>query len=97
MNREQKDVVIKPLRSYAANIEQIRQALSSIPDSDEARQVLMMARFDILNAIHKISWIGCDKDSAIKEYAIRNNMDDNPSAYEVEDDPFIGQHVDVKA
>ncbi len=97
MNREQKDSVIQPLRSYAANIENIRQALSDIDDSAEARKALTMARYDILNAIHKISWIGCNKDAAIKEHVRKNAVDDNPSAYKVEDNFSTGQRVDVKA
>ena len=78
MDEAKKDAFKKHLRSYVANIESMREALSNTPDSDEARKALQMAKYDLLNAIHKISWIGEDLDEAIKEYAIKHAVDDNP-------------------
>ena len=78
MHSKNKDSLTKTLYSFASDIENMKQILLFMPDSDEARRALAMVKFDILDAIHKISWIGCDKDAAI-----RNDVDevvsDNPS------------------
>jgi len=78
MDVNNKSIIIKSLRSYIANIESLRQTLFNIDGADEARRMLMMTKFEMLNTIHEISWIGLDRN--IVENVVEEVEVDNPSA-----------------
>ena len=73
MNDKSKNRIIQPLRNYIENVEAMREALVNVPQSEEARKLLTMAKLDMVNAIHKIKWLG-----------FRESEDDNPSTYLIE-------------
>jgi len=92
MDEAQRAKMIQHLRSQVDNIESIKNALDNVKGGEHARRKLLAAKFEVLSAIHEISWVG-HKREIVKE---RRDVDDNPSAYFEEEDQS-SYHVDYQA
>lgn len=68
MDDAHKDRMNKALRGYIEQVEAMRAALEHEPQAERARKALMMAKFEMLTAIHEVKWIGHrNEDEEVQE------------------------------